>query len=127
MSNNSPTKCLTLNSFPRVSCDRLYFLVDAITVALVNYWMFPSLWPLGVVQNIQHLSYVFCWERTWFAKRVISWSSLDWDRSRWQPDLVLGQSRGGASDDGGESLGLCWVNVRDSRAIFSTQANFECY
>ena len=28
---------------------------------------------------------------SWAAKRVISWSSLDWDRSRWnQLDLVFG-------------------------------------
>ena len=28
---------------------------------------------------------------SWLAKRVVSWSSLDWDRSRWaQIDLVLG-------------------------------------
>ena len=28
---------------------------------------------------------------SWAAKRVVSWSSLDWDRSRWaQIDLVLG-------------------------------------
>ena len=28
---------------------------------------------------------------SWLAKRVVSWSSLDWDRGRWiQIDLVLG-------------------------------------
>ena len=69
--------------------------MDAFTVAAVSYWLLPWLWPLGLLQNIQHLGYFFSWERTWFAKRVVSWSSLDWDRSRWQPDLVLGQCRGG--------------------------------
>ncbi|KAF0289360.1 hypothetical protein FJT64_012378 [Amphibalanus amphitrite] len=69
---------------------RIYFLIDATTVALISYWLLPWLWPLGLLQNIQHLGYFFCWEQTWFAKRVVSWSSLDWDRSRWQPDLMLG-------------------------------------
>ncbi|XP_037072880.1 uncharacterized protein LOC119093959 isoform X2 [Pollicipes pollicipes] len=69
---------------------RVYFLVDAFTVALISYWVVPHLWWLGAIQNVQHFSYFFCWEKTWFAKRVVSWSSLDWDRSRWQPDLLLG-------------------------------------
>lgn len=31
------------------------------------------------------------WEKSWLAKRVVSWSSLDWDRGRWiQIDLVSG-------------------------------------
>ncbi len=37
------------------------------------------------VWNINTYAYIF----SWAAKRVISWSSLDWDRGRWnQLDLV---------------------------------------
>ena len=37
------------------------------------------------------LTYLFFFIFSWPSKRVVSWSSLDWDRSHWkQVDLVLG-------------------------------------
>merc|ERR1712098_495752 len=45
------------------------------------------------LQQWQHIFYFSTWDESKAAKRVISWSSLDWDRSRWnQFDLVLGTS-----------------------------------
>ena len=42
-------------------------------------------------QQWQHIFYFSTWDKSWAAKRVISWSSLDWDRGRWnQIDLVAG-------------------------------------
>ena len=39
----------------------------------------------------QRQLYIFFFIFSWPSKRVVSWSSLDWDRSHWkQADLVLG-------------------------------------
>jgi len=69
---------------------RIYFLIDLICAASSYLIHRQFLW-LIILQNIQHIFYFMTWEKSWLAKRVVSWSSLDWDRSRWaQIDLVLG-------------------------------------
>lgn len=69
---------------------RLYFLVDLLCV-LVSYLIHGRGFLLILLQNIQHAFYFLTWENSWAAKRVASWSSLDWDRGRWnQIDLVVG-------------------------------------
>merc|ERR1711973_329615 len=71
---------------------RYYFLIDCGSAALAfllhrNEFMFPFF----ILQQWQHIFYYSTWDRSNAAKRVISWSSLDWDRGRWnQLDLVLG-------------------------------------
>eukprot|EP00093_Oithona_nana_P002255 02255.XXX_10566_10062_1 [CDS] Oithona nana genome sequencing. len=59
--------------------------------ANISYWIHGRFLVLIGLQNLQHLFYFFTWEQSWLAKRVVSWSSLDWDRGRFnQLDLVLG-------------------------------------
>ncbi|XP_023331234.1 uncharacterized protein LOC111703510 [Eurytemora carolleeae] len=71
---------------------RYYFLIDAACAAVAyslhrNEYMLPFL----IVQQWQHIFYFSTWDVSRAAKRVISWSSLDWDRGRWnQLDLVFG-------------------------------------
>merc|ERR1711862_500377 len=71
---------------------RYYFLLDAAGAAIAFAvhqvaWFYPIL----ILQQWQHIFYFSTWDKSAAAKRVISWSSLDWDRGRWnQVDLVLG-------------------------------------
>merc|ERR1719295_1093481 len=71
---------------------RYYFLIDCGSAALAfllhrNEFMLPFF----ILQQWQHIFYYSTWDQSNAAKRVISWSSLDWDRGRWnQLDLVLG-------------------------------------
>merc|ERR1719288_322592 len=72
--------------------NRLFFLLDTIS-ASTAYCLHqaPNFLPVLLLQQCQHVFYVCTWDRSAAAKRVISWSSLDWDRARWnQIDLVLG-------------------------------------
>merc|ERR1712107_144346 len=71
---------------------KLYFLIDAACAALAyslhqaDYFYF-----ILILQQRQHIFYYSTWDKSAAAKRVISWSSLDWNRGRWnQLDLVLG-------------------------------------
>merc|ERR1719500_40837 len=71
---------------------RYYFLTDA-ACAAVAYYLHQAdyFFPILILQQWQHIYYFSTWDKSWAAKRVISWSSLDWDRGRWnQIDLVLG-------------------------------------
>merc|ERR1712142_1315860 len=69
---------------------RIYFMVDLVCVA-ASYLIHRKYLPFILLQNLQHLYYFFTWEKSGPSKRVVSWSSLDWDRGRWnQIDLVLG-------------------------------------
>jgi len=71
---------------------RPYFLLDA-ACAAGAYWLHqaPYFFPILILQQWQHIFYFSTWDASAAAKRVISWSSLDWDRGRWnQVDLVLG-------------------------------------
>merc|ERR1712212_1393391 len=71
---------------------RYYFLLDAAGAAIAFAvhqvgWLYPIL----ILQQWQHIFYFSTWDKSAAAKRVISWSSLDWDRGRWnQIDLVIG-------------------------------------
>merc|ERR1712223_2136327 len=71
---------------------RIYFLFDLVCAAS-SYLIHQKFFALIVLQNIQHAYYFFTWEKSGPSKRVVSWSSLDWDRGRWnQIDLVIGTS-----------------------------------
>jgi len=71
---------------------RYYFLFDAAGAAIAYYvHQVQWLYPLLILQQWQHVFYFSTWDKSAAAKRVISWSSLDWERGRWnQIDLVLG-------------------------------------
>merc|ERR1712189_70061 len=71
---------------------RWYFLTDAGCAAVAYYLhQAPYFYPILILQQWQHIFYFSTWDVSAAAKRVISWSSLDWDRNRWnQIDLVLG-------------------------------------
>lgn len=73
---------------------RLYFLIDAVTVFTSSIIFTGKLRWLAVIQIIQHMYYFLCWDKTYPAKKIISWSSLDWFKSdirdRWEIDSILG-------------------------------------
>ena len=71
---------------------RYYFLADAAVTAIAFCLHQNSIFlPFLLLQQWQHAAYFFTWDESASAKRVISWSSLDWDRGRWnQLDLVTG-------------------------------------
>merc|ERR1712168_927851 len=76
-----------------LSKQKYYFLFDLIT-SFLSLVLHGRFWPVIVLQNIQHAFYFLTWpDRSWVTSRVLSWSSLDWDRGRWnQLDLVIGTS-----------------------------------
>jgi len=69
-----------------------YFIWDLLAAALAYYiHQVEGFFPILIMQQAQHIFYLTTWDKSWAAKRVISWSSLEWDRGRWnQVDLVLG-------------------------------------
>lgn len=73
---------------------RFYFLIDLLTVAAVNYLYTQTRIWLAVLQNIQHLFFFLTWDKHPYCKKVITWSSLDWQRSwhskHWKIDITLG-------------------------------------
>ena len=87
---------------------RYYFLLDAAGAAIAFAvhqvaWFYPIL----ILQQWQHIFYFSTWDKSAAAKRVISWSSLDWDRGRWnQVDLVLG-----TAFDMGVHIANTWVTT----------------
>ena len=87
---------------------RYYFLLDAAGAAIAFAvhqvaWFYPIL----ILQQWQHIFYFSTWDKSAAAKRVISWSSLDWDRGRWnQVDLVLG-----TAFDMGVHMANTWVTT----------------
>jgi len=54
-----------------------YFLIDALTV-LSSYLYCRQFFWLVLAQQIQHYYYVLNWNKSYYAKRVAFWSSLDW-------------------------------------------------
>merc|ERR1719145_82614 len=67
-----------------------YFIFDLVC-CMLSFAIHRRAWPIILIQNIQHVYYIVTWDSSWPTKRVISWSSLDWDRGRWnQLDLVSG-------------------------------------
>merc|ERR1712241_887155 len=61
---------------------------------LGSFLIHGRFWQIIFLQNIQHAFYVLTWpDSSWLTSRVLSRSSLDWDRGRWnQMDLVIGTS-----------------------------------
>jgi len=69
-----------------------YFIIDA-ACAAVAYSLHQAeyFYFILILQQWQHIFYYSTWDSSAAAKRVISWSSLDWDQGRWnQLDLVIG-------------------------------------
>ena len=85
---------------------RYYFLLDAAGAAIAfAVHQVAWLYPILILQQWQHIFYFSTWDKSAAAKRVISWSSLDWDRGRWnQVDLVLG-----TAFDMGVHMANTWV------------------
>ena len=69
-----------------------YFIWDILAAAMAYYiHQVEGFFPILIIQQVQHIFYLTTWDQSWAAKRVISWSSLEWDRGRWnQVDLVVG-------------------------------------
>merc|ERR1712110_1175635 len=69
-----------------------YFIIDEACAAIAYaLHQAPNFYFILILQQWQHIFYYSTWDQSAAAKRVISWSSLDWDRGRWnQLDLVLG-------------------------------------
>ncbi|KAL3882820.1 hypothetical protein ACJMK2_029126 [Sinanodonta woodiana] len=75
---------------------RFYFLADALTVFSSSI-LFTGMYRwLAVAQIIQHMYYFLFWDKTYLAKKIINWSSLDWLRSpglkQWELDSIIGTS-----------------------------------
>ncbi|CAL1532788.1 unnamed protein product [Lymnaea stagnalis] len=60
---------------------RLYFLFDALTVFIASFVLTGRLKWLAVIQILQHLFYFITWDKSYMAKKIIDWSSLDWFES----------------------------------------------
>ncbi|PAA50386.1 hypothetical protein BOX15_Mlig024234g1, partial [Macrostomum lignano] len=63
---------------------RAYFLADTLTVFLAWLYIGRVYWWQDLytaAQVAQHLYYFTTWESGFFARRVVSWSSLDWQKS----------------------------------------------
>ena len=72
---------------------RFYFLFDTLTIFTVNFVFLGQLRWLAALQMCQHFSYFIWWDSAEFCRRVISWSSLDWNYSyehRFDWGLIIG-------------------------------------
>ncbi|XP_052089029.1 uncharacterized protein LOC127725787 [Mytilus californianus] len=73
---------------------RYYFLIDLMTVFVSSFVVLGRLQWLAVIQMCQHMYYFLFWEQTGPAKKIISWSSIDWTKSKfykeWHLDSILG-------------------------------------
>ncbi|XP_059177656.1 uncharacterized protein LOC131956988 [Physella acuta] len=72
---------------------RLYFMLDTLTVFITSFLLTNRLKWLATLQIIQHLFYFITWDKSYMAKRIIDWSSLDWFKNqprRPQIDSFLG-------------------------------------
>lgn len=68
-----------------------FFVLDLATVT-ASFLVTGKAWWLAVGQNLLHLVYIVTWNKSSWARRVISWSSLEWNESRLQAGLVIGTS-----------------------------------
>ncbi|XP_076312428.1 uncharacterized protein LOC143225995 isoform X1 [Tachypleus tridentatus] len=66
-----------------------YFISDTLTVFLSYFFIIQQLQWLAVLQIIEHVLVVCTWEKHYWTKKVVSWSSLDWTGSRMVPDIWL--------------------------------------
>lgn len=73
---------------------RYYFLIDLMTVFCSSFVILGKLQWLAVIQMLQHMYYFVYWEQTSLSKKIVSWSSIDWIRSKfhqeWHLDSILG-------------------------------------
>merc|ERR1712168_1171234 len=71
---------------------RYYFLIDCASAAIgFSLHRNEIMLPFLILQQWQHIFYFSTWDVSNACKRVVSWSSLDWNRGRWnQLDLVAG-------------------------------------
>uniref|UniRef100_A0A2C9JUT4 Uncharacterized protein n=1 Tax=Biomphalaria glabrata TaxID=6526 RepID=A0A2C9JUT4_BIOGL len=106
---------------------RLYFLLDALTVFFTSFLFTGKLKWLAVLQILQHLFYFITWDKSYMAKRIIDWSSLEWFKSNQKPSLQLDSTLGTLFDVCvhaammyvlGEQMGIFSILV----AIFIAQA-----
>ncbi|CAL4121750.1 unnamed protein product [Meganyctiphanes norvegica] len=71
-----------------------YFIIDLGTAFCSSFLYLQKFQLLTSVQFIQHLYYIIFWNQTNPAKKIISWSSLDWMKSDfskdWNLDCILG-------------------------------------
>ena len=74
-------RCLAGSIFRPRSCDSEH-----------DYLLTKKAWWLAVAQNLLHLAYILTWERSSWTRRVLSWSSLEWQESRLQYGLIFGTS-----------------------------------
>jgi len=57
---------------------------------MVNIVLLQRLQLIAVCQIIQHLFYYITWDKSQLAKKVISWSSLEWQRLPQKTSLTTG-------------------------------------
>lgn len=73
---------------------RYYFLIDLLSVFVSSFLILGKLQWLATIQMLQHAYYFMFWEQTAPAKKIISWSSIDWIKSQfhneWHLDSILG-------------------------------------
>ncbi|GAB1605200.1 uncharacterized protein LOC115220432, partial [Argonauta hians] len=71
-----------------------YFIFDLLSVFVASFVILQKLQWLACIQMVQHLYYIVFWNKTSLAKKIISWSSLDWIKSKynssWEFDNILG-------------------------------------
>ncbi|CAI9734142.1 Hypothetical predicted protein [Octopus vulgaris] len=71
-----------------------YFVFDLLSVFFASFLVLQRLQWLACIQMAQHLYYIVFWNKTSLAKKIISWSSLDWIKSKynekWEFDNILG-------------------------------------
>lgn len=75
-----------------MSAKRYYFLME-MAIMLATLLFTENLSLLVVINIVLHSYYVTFWETTHFAKKIVTWSSLDWLQSKlakhWEWDSVL--------------------------------------
>ncbi|KAK3096730.1 hypothetical protein FSP39_002753 [Pinctada imbricata] len=79
---------------------RYYFLFDLLTVFASSVLFLRRLQWLACLQIAQHMYYFITWDKSRPAKKIISWSSLDWTKSQFQHEWHLDSILGTAFDVG---------------------------
>lgn len=73
---------------------RYYFLFEVLTVFVSSFVILGKLQWFAAIQMCQHVYYFLFWEQTAPAKKIVSWSSIDWTKSKfcneWHLCLMLG-------------------------------------
>ncbi|XP_062611067.1 uncharacterized protein LOC134272906 [Saccostrea cucullata] len=75
---------------------RFYILLDPVSGILTTFVFLQRIQWLSVLHFLQQLYYFLFWEKTRHAKKILSWSSLDWTASKlkeeWHFESILGLS-----------------------------------